>query len=171
MITDTIGAQRPDPTRLTIHADRGVEQTAKPVAELYADLGITRSHSRPRVSNDNPTAKPASRPSSTGPTSRSGSTASKKPSLDGNRFFDWYNFNHHHWGLALLTPAQVHFGQADTVIDDTARACSTPPTPPTPNDSPNDPPRHGPPAEAWINRPDEEDSTRCAIRNNLSRKG
>jgi putative transposase len=52
LITDTIAAHDVDATSLTIHADRGPQQTAKPVAQLYADLGITRSHSRPMVSND-----------------------------------------------------------------------------------------------------------------------
>lgn len=158
LITDTIGAQRPDPTRLTIHADRGAQQTAKPVAQLYADLGITRSHSRPRVSNDNPYSEAGFKTLKYRPDFPKRFDSLEEAVAHGNRFFDWYNFNHHHWGLALLTPAQVHFGQADTVIDhrqsvlDAAHAAH-------PERFAQRPTATRPPAEAWINRPDEEDST------------
>ncbi|HXH59560.1 integrase core domain-containing protein [Iamia sp.] len=71
----------------------------------------------------------------------------------GDRFFDWYNLEHHHWGLALLTPAQVHYGHVDTVIDhrQTARAAHTE------RFVRQAPIARRPPDEAWINRPHQED--------------
>ena len=64
-IDTAITGQGIDPGQLTPHADRGTSMTSKPVAQLLVDLGVARSHSRPHVSNDNPTARPGSRPSST----------------------------------------------------------------------------------------------------------
>jgi putative transposase len=159
LITDTIAAQGLDPTKLTIHADRGAQQTAKPVAQLYADLGITRSHSRPRVSNDNPYSEAGFKTLKYRPDFPARFDSLDHAVAHGDRFFDWYNLNHHHWGLALLTPAQVHFGHVDTVVAhrqtvlDAAHAAHPerfvrrPPT------------AKRPPAEAWINRPTEENST------------
>jgi putative transposase len=54
LLADTIAAQQVQPGQLTVHADRGTSMTSKPVAMLLADLGVTRSHSRPHVSDDNP---------------------------------------------------------------------------------------------------------------------
>ena len=159
LITDTIGAQGLDPTQLTVHADRGAQQTAKPVAQLYADLGITRSHSRPRVSNDNPYSEAAFKSFKYRPDFPGRFDSLDQAVAHGDRFFDWYNFHHHHWGLALLTPAQVHYGHTDTVVEhrqgvlDAAHATH-------PERFARRPTAKRPPAEAWINRPDdEEDST------------
>lgn len=158
LITDTILAQGLDPAQLTVHADRGAQQTAKPVAQLYADLGITRSHSRPRVSNDNPYSEAGFKTFKYRPDFPKRFDSLDQAVAHGDRFFDWYNFHHHHWGLALLTPAQVHFGQVDTVVEhrqgvlDAAHAAH-------PERFTRRPVAKRPPAEAWINRPDEEDST------------
>lgn len=157
LITDTIMAHQVDATTLTIHADRGPQQTARPVAQLYADLGVTRSHSRPRVSNDNPYSEAGFKTFKYRPDfpARFDSLAHAK--THSQAFFDWYNLEHHHWGLALLTPAQVHYGQVDTVVAhrqtvlDTAHAEH-------PERFVRRPPRaRRPPAEAWINRPDQEE--------------
>ena len=107
-------AIRPD--QLTIHADRGAPMTAKTTAQLLVDLGVTQSHSRPRVSNDNPYSEAAFKTAKYAPTfpgtfqSRFDAEAWAQP------FFDWYNFHHCHSGIALLTPAQVHFGQTLSVL-------------------------------------------------------
>jgi putative transposase len=77
LLADTIAAQGVKPAQLTIHADRGTSMTSKPVAMLLADLGVTRSHARPHVPDDNPTARASSRPSSTIRPSPSGSAASR----------------------------------------------------------------------------------------------
>jgi transposase InsO family protein len=78
-LAETITAQQVEPHQLTIHADRGTSMTSKPVALLLTDLGVTKSYSRPKVSNDNPYSESQSRRSSTIRPSRSGSAASKTP--------------------------------------------------------------------------------------------
>lgn len=159
LITDTILTHRVDAKTLTIHADRGAQQTAKPVAQLYADLGITRSHSRPRVSNDNPYSEAGFKTFKYRPGFPRSFDSLNHAVAHSTTFFDWYNLEHHHWGLSLLTPAQVHYGQVDTVIAhrqtvlDTAHAAN-------PERFVHKPPTaRRPPDEAWINRPDQEDNS------------
>jgi putative transposase len=100
------------PQQLTLHADRGAPMTAKSVAELLLDLGVTRSHSRPSVSNDNPYSESQFK------TMKYGSWYPERfASIDEARawmreFVAWYNTEHRHSGLGLLTPQVVHSGQA-----------------------------------------------------------
>jgi putative transposase len=159
LITDTITTHHVDATALTIHADRGAQQTAKPVAQLYADLGITRSHSRPRVSNDNPYSEAGFKTFKYRPDFPTRFDSLDHAVTHTTGFFDWYNLEHHHWGLALLTPAQVHYDQVDTVIAhrqtvlDAAHAAN-------PERFVRKPPiAKRPPDEAWINRPNQEDNS------------
>ena len=77
----------------------------------------------------------------------------------GDRFFDWYNFHHHHWGLALLTPAQVHYGHVDTVVAHRQSVLDAAHTAHPERFVRRPPVAKRPPAEAWINRPNREDST------------
>jgi putative transposase len=112
LIAETYAKQGIAPDQLTIHADRGSAMTSKPVALLLADLGVTKTHSRPHVSNDNPYSEAQFktlkyRPDYPG---RFGCIVDARSW--GRAFFDWYNNQHHHTGLALLTPADVHSGQA-----------------------------------------------------------
>ena len=102
--------------RLTIHADRGPSMTSKPVAHLLADLGVTRSHSRPHVSNDNPFSEAQFKTLKYCPAfpERFVSLEHARSFCDG--FFDHYNTRHRHSGLALLAPADVHHGRAEAVI-------------------------------------------------------
>jgi putative transposase len=95
-------------SQLTIHADRGSSMSSKPVAFLMADLGITKTHSRPHVSNDNPYSEAQFKTLKYRPDfpERFGA-AQDAGSLCGD-LFHWYNFDHHHAGLAMLTPADVH---------------------------------------------------------------
>jgi len=113
LIAETCTKQDIQPDQLTIHADRGSAMTSKPVALLLSDLGVTKTHSRPHVSNDNPYSEAQFktlkyRPDYPG---RFGCIVDARSW--GRAFFDWYNNQHHHTGLALLTPADVHSGQAD----------------------------------------------------------
>ena len=112
LIAETCTKQGIQPDQLTIHADRGSAMTSKPVALLLSDLGVTKTHSRPHVSNDNPYSEAQFktlkyRPDYPG---RFGCIVDARSW--GRAFFDWYNNQHHHTGLALLTPADVHGGQA-----------------------------------------------------------
>ncbi len=152
LLAATIAAEKVPAGQLTIHADRGSSMASKPVALLLADLGVVKSHSRPRVSNDNPYSESQFK------------TLKYCPSFPGSfatiedarafcaDFFDAYNQHHRHAGLGLLTPAVVHAGQAETVrakralVLDAAHArhgnrFRRPPQPPRL------------PEPAWINRP------------------
>ena len=102
--------------QLTVHADRGSSMTSKPVAHLLADLGVTKSHSRPHVSNDNPFSESQFKTLKYFPSfpERFGGIEHARSFVDV--FFDHYNHRHHHSGLALLPPAEVHFGRAELVI-------------------------------------------------------
>ena len=114
LIAETATKQAIAAGQLTLHADRGSSMTSKPVAFLLADLGITKTHSRPHVSNDNPFSEAQFK------------TLKYRPdfpvrfdSIEAARrfcqdFFPWYNAEHRHSGLGLLTPEAVHFGQAET---------------------------------------------------------
>lgn len=99
--------------QLTIHADRGSSMTSKPVAFLLADLGVTKSHSRPYVSDDNPYSESQFRTMKYRPDfpDRFGSIQDGRAFCQ--RFFPWYNDHHRHSGIGLLTPATLHFGLAD----------------------------------------------------------
>ncbi|GAB0106169.1 hypothetical protein JMUB6875_51520 [Nocardia sp. JMUB6875] len=95
-----------------VHADRGTSMTSKSVAALLADLEITRSHSRPRVSNDNPYSESLFKTLKYGPEfpDRFGSLTEARQFMDC--FTGWYNHEHRHTGLGLHTPADVHYGLA-----------------------------------------------------------
>lgn len=155
LITDTLASQAVDPTTLTIHADRGSQQTAKPVAQLYADLGITRSHSRPRVSNDNPYSEAGFKTLKYRPGFPRQFDSLSHARTHAEGFFDWYNFDHHHWGLALLTPAQVHHGHTDTVVAHRQTVLDTA-AHTYPERFHRRPIAQLPPADFWINRPQEQ---------------
>lgn len=159
LITDTIAAHDVDATTLTMHADRGPQQTARPVAQLYADLGITRSHSRPRVSNDNPYSEAGFKTLKYRPDFPARFDSLDHAVAHGDRFFDWYNLEHHHWGLALLTPAQVHYGHVDTVIDHRQRVLDAAHAAHPERFIRDRPTARRPPDEAWINRPPQEDNS------------
>ena len=102
--------------QLTVHADRGTSMTSKPVALMLADLGVTKTHSRPQVSNDNPYSEAQFKTFKYRPEfpDRFGCIEDSRAHCVG--FFDWYNNDHYHSGLALLTPATVHYGETAAVL-------------------------------------------------------
>jgi putative transposase len=95
-----------------VHADRGTSMTSKTVAALLADLEVTRSHSRPRVSNDNPYSESLFKTLKYGPEfpERFVSLSEARQFMDA--FAQWYNHEHRHSGIGLHTPADVHYGLA-----------------------------------------------------------
>jgi putative transposase len=115
LLGDTIAKQHIQPGQLSIHADRGSSMASKPVAFLLADLGVTKSHSRPHCSNDNPFSEAQFK------------TLKYRPdfpdsfgSLEDARafcavFYRWYNHDHRHSGIGMHTPFDVHHGHAATV--------------------------------------------------------
>jgi putative transposase len=116
LIAATCEKQAIGPHQLTIHADRGAPMRSKLVAELFTDLGIAASHSRPRVSNDNPFSEAQFRTVKYRPEfpDRFGSIQDARAMC--HDLFTWYNDAHHHSGLRYLTPADVHYGRASTVL-------------------------------------------------------
>ncbi|MFD0818426.1 IS3 family transposase [Micromonospora zhanjiangensis] len=115
VIDDAIARNRVRPE--VLHADRGSSMTSKPVAELLADLDITRSYSRPRVSNDNPYSEAQFKTLKYCP-----AFPDRFDSLEHARefcteFFTYYNHEHRHSGIGLHTPASVHYDTADDVHD------------------------------------------------------
>ena len=101
------------PDQLTIHADRGSAMTSKSVALLLADLGVTKTHSRPHVSNDNPYSEAQFKTLKYRPDfpERFGSLEDARSY--STQFFTWYNTVHRHSGIGLLTPHDVHHGLAE----------------------------------------------------------
>lgn len=112
LIEETCQRQAIAPGQLTLHADRGKPMLSKPLAFLLADLGVTKSHSRPYTSDDNPFSEAQFKTMKYRPDypQRFGSLLEAR--AWGQDFFHWYNDGHHHSALGLLTPADVHLGQA-----------------------------------------------------------
>lgn len=162
LIRETVQKQEISENQLIIHSDRGPAMKSHGVAQLLASLGVTKSHSRPHVSNDNPFSESQFK------------TLKYRPDFPGRfghqedalsfcqGFFHWYNHDHYHSGIAMLTPAMVHYGSADKVLAkrqkvlDAAyvahpeRFVSKPPAPPR---KPN---------AVWINPPITTDQPRVA---------
>ena len=96
------------PDQLTIHADRGATTKSKSVQQLLLTLKVNRSHSRPRVSNDNPFSEAAFETMKYSADFQLRFASFEEARKFAKRYFRWYNRDHYHSGIALLTPAQVH---------------------------------------------------------------
>jgi putative transposase len=116
LIEETCRKQGIRPGELTVHADRGSSMTSKSVALLLSDLGVTKSHSRPYVSNDNPYSESQFKTLKYRPEfpQRFGSLEDARSFCQV--FFAWYNNEHRHSGIGLLTPKVVHFQEEEEVI-------------------------------------------------------
>jgi putative transposase len=121
LIAETVLKQKVGPGELSIHSDRGSPMKAKGTALLMADLGITKSHSRPHVSDDNPFSESQF---------KTLKYCSEFPARFGSvmdarafcvPFFDWYNREHRHTGIGMMTPEMVHYGQAQQVRQERQR--------------------------------------------------
>jgi putative transposase len=116
-IAETCAKERIVPGQLNLHADRGAAMTSKPVAFLLGDLGVTKTHSRPHVSDDNPFSESQFKTLKYRPEfpDRFGSLQDARSFCQV--FFPWYNTEHHHSGLGLMTPDMVHTRRAEHVRD------------------------------------------------------
>ncbi len=154
LIEETLRKQNIRPGQLTLHADRGSSMTSKPVAFLCADLGVTKTHSRPHVSDDNPFSEAQFKTLKYRPEfpARFGSIEhARSHCVD---FFSWYNDEHRHSGLAMLTPNEVHHGLAAERVAARARVLEAAHAL-HPERFPNGPPIPPmPPTEVWINQPE-----------------
>ena len=115
LFDDAIEKHGVPPGQLTLHADRGGPMKAKATAFLLADLGVTRSHNRPHTSNDNPFSESAFKTLKYQPKFPKRFGCIEDARSFCREFFTWYNQDHHHSGLGLMTPDQVHYGQIDAV--------------------------------------------------------
>jgi putative transposase len=116
LITETYDKHGIQPEVLTLHSDRGAPMTAKCTAQLMADLGITRSLSRPRVSDDNPISEAHFKTLKYHPGFPRRFQNSEVAQAYCRTFFPWYNTEHRHAGIAMLTPEVVYEGRADQVL-------------------------------------------------------
>lgn len=116
LIAESCEKQSIQAGQLTVHADRGASMKSKPVALLLSDLGITKTHSRPHVSDDNPFSESQFKTLKYRPgfPDRFGSIQDARAFCQD--FFSWYNTEHRHTGIGLLTPGMVHYGKAEAVI-------------------------------------------------------
>ena len=117
LIEQTCHKQAIQPRQLTIHADRGSSMTSKPVAFLLADLGVTKTHSRPHTSNDNPFSEAQFKTLKYRPDFPQRFSGIEEARSICQSFFSWYNREHYHTGIGLLTPHVVHHGLAEKVIE------------------------------------------------------
>ena len=159
LIKQTLAKQGIQRDQLTIHADRGSSMTSKPVAFLLADLGVTQSHSRPHVSDDNPFSEAQFKTLKYRPDFPARFDSIEAARRHCQLFFPWYNDEHRHTGLGLHTAADVHYGLAEQVRDKRAgvldsayaahpeRFVRKPPEPPQL------------PTGSWINKPDDTEET------------
>jgi putative transposase len=153
LITQAVEQQRIDRDQLIVHADRGSSMTSKPVAFLLADLGITRSHSRPYTSTDNPYSEAQFKTLKYRPASPARFDSIEHARGFCREFFDHYNHHHRHSGLGLMTPATVHYGRAEGVRAERQRVLDA-----AYANTPERFVRHAPtappvPTAAWINKP------------------
>ena len=152
-LEEAIGKHPVPAGQLTIHADRGRVMKSKAVAFLMADLGVTKSHSRPYVSDDNPYSESQFRTMKYRPEFPNRFGCIQDSRAFCQQFFQWYNEEHRHSGIGLLAPAVVHFGEAQTALDyrqvvlDAAYHAH-------PDRFVRRPPKPLPlPSEVWINKP------------------
>ena len=159
LIAETCRRQAIEPSQLTLHADRGSSMTSKPVALLLSDLGVTKTHSRPYVSNDNPFSEAGFKTMKYRPGFPERFGCEQDARSFCRHFFDWYNNDHRHGALGLCTPRDVHYGRVaetiarrTTVLDAAFHAHPERFTRgrPTPAKPPN---------EVWINKPNAPEVT------------
>jgi len=116
LLAETYDREQIDPAQLTLHADRGSAMTSKSFALLLADLGVTKTHSRPHVSNDNPFSESAFKTLKYRPGFPDRFGCEQDARSHCRDFFDWYNHEHRHGALGLCTPYEVHHGLAATTL-------------------------------------------------------
>lgn len=121
LIEETCNKHDVAPKVLTLHSDRGSPMTSKCTAQLLADLGVTRSLSRPQVSDDNPFSEAQFKTLKYHPGFPGRFTDIDHATRHCRSFFPWYNREHRHGGISMLTPADVHYGRAQAMLEDRRR--------------------------------------------------
>jgi putative transposase len=147
--------QRIEPGQLTVHADRGSPMVAHSTAQLYVDLGIAQSHSRPHTSNDNPYSEANFKTIKYRPEmpERFGSIEDARSQI--GPLLAWYNTVHYHTSLALLTPSDVHHGRTTAIVTARQRVLDAAHTAHPERFVSGRPTQKTPPPAAWINPPED----------------
>ena len=155
LIQETCEKQYIAEGQLCIHADRGSSMKSKVVANLLADLGVTKTHSRPYVSNDNPYSESQFKTLKYCPgfPERFGSIQDAREFC--RKFFTWYNTVHKHSGIGLMTPEQVHYGQAQHILNHRAKVLESAFKEHEKRFKGKMPKPLPLPEAAWINKPDD----------------
>lgn len=115
LIAEACANQRIAKGQLTLHSDRGSAMTSKPVALLLADLGVVKSHSRPYVSDDNPFSESQFKTLKYRPSMPERIGSLQEARTCSRALLEWYNNEHRHSGIGLMTPRMVHYGEAAAV--------------------------------------------------------
>jgi putative transposase len=160
LIAQAIQQQGIVPGQLGVHADRGSPMTSKPVAFLFADLGVTKTHSRPYTSTDNPYSEAQFKTLKYRPDFPDRFLSILQAREFGREFFPWYNHQHRHGGIGYMTPAMLHYGQAEVVRerrDEVLAAAYAAHPERFVGGAPKAP---AVPTEVWINRPASLPTTR-----------
>ena len=159
LLGDTIAKQNIERGQLSIHADRGSSMASKPVAFLLADLGVTKSHSRPHCSNDNPFSEAQFKTLKYRPNFPATFGSLQDARAFCARFYRWYNHDHRHSGIGMHTPFDVHHDHAAAVREARASTLTAAYTATPHRFVRKHPEPPNLPGTTWINKPDEADST------------
>jgi putative transposase len=124
LIAETVGKNNVAPGTLTLHADRGSSMRSKPVAALLIDLDITKTHSRPHVSDDNPYSEAQFKTMKYRPDFPERFGCLEDARAHCQTFFPWYNAVHRHSGIGYMTPETVHYGRATALTQERADTLS-----------------------------------------------
>jgi putative transposase len=115
LLVESYRKQGVDQEQLTLHADRGSPMISKTMAQLLIDLGVSKSHARPHTPNDNPFSEAQFKTMKYRPDYPARFSSIEEARQWARAFFHWYNNEHHHSSLGLMTPAAIHYGQAATL--------------------------------------------------------
>jgi len=116
LIRQTVEKQNVSEDELIIHSDRGPSMTSHSVSQLLISLGVTKSHSRPHVSNDNPFSESQFKTMKYQPDFPARFGCYEDGLSHCRQFFSWYNDEHYHSGIGLVTPSSLHYGEAAQVV-------------------------------------------------------
>lgn len=156
LIAETCAKQGIQPGQLILHSDRGSPMKSKLVSQLLVDLGIIKSHSRPHISDDNPFSEAQFKTLKYRPDYPDRFAALPHAQQWGRSTFTWYNHQHYHTALGLLTPASVHYGQAETILVQRQQVLQTAYATHPERFVKGLPTVPAPPKEVWINKPNPD---------------
>ena len=164
LIAETVAKQDIAPGTLTLHADRGTSMRSKPVAALLVDLDVTKSHSRPHVSDDNPFSEAQFKTLKYQPDFPERFGCIEDARAHCQEFFTWYNGAHRHSGIGYMTPEAVHYGQALAIFQQRAATLDA-----AFNAHPNRFKGNAPhppelPIAVWINPPKKETAAKTTMK-------